>query len=383
MLLVAIAVAAHLRYWYGSRVRVAEPSAPALAVLEAADSEVALWVAFPHQTLPALERRILGGDGRATVALFRLAGARPPEMPAFGPLTLPPSREVAVAWRSGDEATPDALWAAADVYPLVAAFARLAGSLAGNPWLTGGAASRDERAVTVGWSEGWWTIAPEGLGIAEPSGGDGATPRTPALALLRWAGDGEVVPPGAYALVEDDAGFVLASGAVPTPAAGAFAGTGLALLRWDGEARRALALLAAEGELDLPRAVGIHRPGGGRFPLPGEQLLALTGRRPRRERHAGRVVESLDRSGLAAGRELAPRLDAVGPLDRLLWLDVPLASREVGRIAAILGEVPLVPRRKVEPWQDAALVLAALDAAGWRSLTLAVEGPAARLALTR
>ncbi|MCP3957141.1 MAG: hypothetical protein GY719_04755, partial [bacterium] len=69
------------------------------------------------------------------------------------------------------------------------------------------------------------------------------------------------------------------------------------------------------------------------------------------------------------------------PVAWALWLDLETGLSEVSRIAEILGQLPIVPRRRLERWRDTAAILRPL--ARRYSLVTAVvtEGRAFRLRL--
>ena len=125
-------------------------ASPELAALLDADTsfEQALWLASPHQNLGALDERV--GDLELYLAeLSRLTGIARPRLPGFGPFALPPAREIAVAWNGSGES----LLGVARLEPGVGWIARLAGWLAGNPWLAGGrveASGTDVRGALAG-----------------------------------------------------------------------------------------------------------------------------------------------------------------------------------------------------------------------------------------
>ena len=96
-------------------------------------------------------------------------------------------------------------------------------------------------------------------------------------------------------------------------------------------------------------------------------MLEITGRRPRTATAGNWELAALASTSLEAARRVAPELDVLresrdGRLSWGLWLDLRGGLAEVERIAGLLGEIPIVPRRRVERWQDARRVLSPLAA---------------------
>src|ERR1700716_624761 len=108
-------LAGHVVYWYGPRARADAP------------------------------------DPRGAAVASRLAGsAAAAEPPSFGPFEVPPASEIVAC----SDLRGGRVKVIARIYPIIAAVARLAGTLAGNPWLGGGEAGR----VSVAWSGSQWTV---------------------------------------------------------------------------------------------------------------------------------------------------------------------------------------------------------------------------------
>ncbi len=192
------AAAAHLAYWYAPRERPGTPQSADLParLLAAGPLPIRLWIPYPHQNLAALDRA--ASDGGSTVAaLLAAAGVRRAAMPRFGPFRVPPARELCVA---SDERGRSVI-AVARVYPGLAAVARLAGRLAGNPWLAGGEVELDGRPARVGWAGRgvWWLSNERGFDPARldrPTG----LPTEPALAIVRLDSGDWILPVGWYRL---------------------------------------------------------------------------------------------------------------------------------------------------------------------------------------
>jgi hypothetical protein len=400
-LLLVAAAAGHVVYHYLPRERpgVPSPASPAGRLLTSDRYPIALWIPHPHQNLSVL-RSLVGIDGDGVEAVARLAGLPSPRVPGFGPLAVPPSSALAVA---SDE-TGERYAVAAEVYPAFAAFARLAGRLAENPWLSGGEVYRDGRRSEVAWRGDLWTVASPELPALEPSPEPAAEEGEPALAMIEVRQAVHPLPAGRYRLVRRGEALELLAGrpdAGHPPDGSAFAGLNLAELGVFllavagpveplGEPTRALVGFTAAGDdsTDLPRLAALGEPGGELWELPGESILELAGRRPHRAEAAGWSVAALDAASLEGAVRLAPRLESVrrdadgGRLVWGLWLDLDAGLREVARIVRILEAVPLVPRRQLERWRDVETVLGPLAERHTRlTITVTEEPRAFRLRL--
>ncbi len=393
MLLVLLALAGHLWYQYLPRVRPGVPASASrvAALLDDADFPAALWVPYPHQNLSHLGE-IFGADPASTRAIARLAGLPSPGLPTFGPLALPPSSEIAIA--SDDVGERFVL--VAQVYPTVAAFAKLAGRLAGNPWLYGGEIVVEGRPAEVSWQGNRWMVASSELApnaAFEPAEPAATRPAAPGLAWIRIRQAVDPLPAGLYRLWESggDLGITTASEARRGARAGSSAGLagrlealGLFLLVYSGgqpalaEPAQALAFFDQDDEkvMEMPRAAALHEPGTERWDLPGEGLLEFA-QRPLTASADGWSIAAFDSISLSGARRIVPELNAVAG-DRLkwgLWLDLQGGLAEVERIAVVLAEIPFVPRRQVERWNDARQALSPL-AARYSDLTATVtEAP--------
>ena len=371
-LLGVVAVVGHVMFWYQARERPGVPSAGLAAALLADDTfDAAVWMPYPHQNLGRL-RAVAGFEGDALAAMARLGGLPSPELPGFGSMAVPPARELAVA--SSEDGSHFVL--AAKVYPAFAAFARLSGRLANNPWLAGGEVVRQEQRLRVAWRDGWWTVTtgewslPESPQQSEPDG-EGS-----ALAFLQLHRPPEGFPAGRYALRRDGSMLELTSTArfdgAPPWNDGRMVELGAFLLALEAlpeppsstpRPPRFLAFFSLD-DVDLPelpRATSIRAPGALRWELPGESILGLTGREPRAAEVDGWGAESLDSAGLEQARQLVPVLQPLAsePLSLGVWLDLEAGLAEVSRLVGILEEVPLVPRRRVQRWRDVETVLEA------------------------
>jgi hypothetical protein len=379
-------------------------------LLAAGELPVALWVAYPHQNLGALEEAFGRGEERQRFleALARLADLPEPALPRFGPFAAPPSRELVAL---SDEAGERVL-VAARVYPALAAVARLAGRVAGNPWLAGGEVDAFGGPAEVAWDGTLWTVgnvplaellpaaAPGGAGDGESSG-EGAGE---AVAVLRLERPVSFLPAGRLRLAERDGGLEVSSaGGLPVeldldgPAA-----AGVALLAvsgpdgplqrqaggGDGRAPRAaergraavprgaFALFpgAAGGDGlagmlgSLPGAAVWYRPGGERFRLPVERLLRGAGL-AERGNGGGWAMVATSRAAAAAAEPLSPLVERWSADASLaLVADPGAALAAVEGVTDVLDLVPLVSGDEVRRWRDWRTVLAPLGA--YRRLTL-------------
>ena len=261
-LALAALLAAHVVYWYVPRERAValrlRPAASATAseplqVLASGAYDVCLWVPYPHQNLGALSGAI--GDLQDVIgAAARLASgeageASPPrpreaeEPPPFGPFEVPPANEmVACSDLAGGRRK-----VAARVYPALAAVAKLAGRVAGNPWLAGGVAG----TTRIAWDGRLWTVTagaeaprspampPEAAAAAAANAAAGAAagaavgaaagaaaPELPeSLAVVHWTGVRPEIPAGYYALTRrgSDLSLSLIAGVAAGASAGAAA----------------------------------------------------------------------------------------------------------------------------------------------------------------
>ena len=394
LLCVLLALAGHLWFHYLPRPRPDVPGrSPVAALLEVAEFPAAVWVPYPHQNLARL-RRAAGAEPESLLAVARLAGLPSPALPAFGPLALPPSSEIAVA---SDEAG-ERFVVVAQVYPAVAAFAKLAGRLAGNPWLRGGDIVVESRPARVSWQGNRWTVASSGLSpdlTPRPAAPEPAAPEpaAPGLAWIRIRHALDPLPAGLYRLWEPGADLAVSSGAASPATASAATGVesdlagrlddfGMFLLVYSGalpafgEPAQALAFFDQEQQkaMEMPRVAALFEPGGERWQLPGESLIEFTGRRPVAASASRWSIAAFDSSILDGARRVAPEIDAVAErrLRWGLWLDFSGGLAEVERIARLLDNVPIAPRRQVERWQDARRALAPL-AERYSALTATVS----------
>jgi hypothetical protein len=202
LLALATAGAAHVLYWYAPRERPAAPAPGDLParLLAAGPLPIRLWVPYPHQNLAVLDRA--AADPRSTIAaLVTVAGVRRARLPRFGPFRVPPSREICIA----SDTRGRRVVAVARVYPGLAALARLAGRMAGNPWLAGGEVELDGRPARTGWAGRglWWVSNEPGFDPARLAPAHGL-PSQPALAIVRLDAAVSLLPSGWFRLERRD-----------------------------------------------------------------------------------------------------------------------------------------------------------------------------------
>lgn len=419
LLALLLAAAAHAWFWYAPRLRPAVPDPDDLPgrLLASGRLPVALWIPHPHQNLGVLSRAVGSVEERRELlaAAARLAGLPRPTLPRFGPFQVPPARElVALSDESGER-----VLVAARIHPLVAGLARAAGAVAGNPWLAGGEVDAFGGAATVAWDGTLWTVgnvAPEEV-LTPRSPPAAAPPRS--LAALRLARPVSFLPAGtvrlhstarglearttgADTLPRDPADRVTAGAAllaVSGPGGPLERGGGGALAEaGSGTGRGAFALLlpedggAAEGEglegllAELPGAAVWYLPGGERFRLPAERLLAGSARGAGNSE--GWALVATSRGSLRRAERLTPVVERLAPAVSLaVYADPAPALATVDRVADLLEVVPLAPREELERWRDWRTVLSPLAEFHRLSLTsVRSDGAApaaARLVLLR
>lgn len=390
-LVLLLLTAGHIYYWYLPRERPGRPAPDSMAsrLLARDDYAVALWMPYPHQNLGQLYRTA-GVENDALAALARLAKLPTPEVPHFGSMRVPPASELVIV--ADEEEERFAL--CAKVFPLFAAFARLSGRLADNPWLAGGEIYVEGRRLEVSWQGNWWSVgSPEFPALENP-------PEVPveadpeALAVIHVRRAKHPLPSGRFYLQRRQGGLEIVSRQVPgnDPP---YADLGLPdhevfLLALAGrrmeedEAAQAMAFFSME-DVDLPelpRVVVLHGPDGEHWDLPGESILELAGRGAESAVVEPWTVTALDDASLESGRQLAPSLGALlaadeGNPDSLqwgLWLDLGDGLAEVSRIVDVLEQVPIVPRSQVERWSDFETALEPL-ARHYSHLTVEVAPP--------
>ncbi len=391
VLLLAGAVA-HVVYWYLPRARTGSPPAGSTLdrIWQSEELSLALWLPYPHQNLGFL-RRAAVVEQESLRAAANLAGLPAPDLPRFGPLVVPPSSSMVIA--SDESGASYVIFA--EVYPAFAAFAKLAGRLADNPWLKGGEVYVEGRRAEVRWEGNRWAVASPAFPDIDADGtGPVPDPVAPALAVVQLRQAVHPLPSGRYRLIQDD-GIIELVSAVPAgepdfdvlalPERGvflfAYTGRDPAL----GDPAEALLGLNAPGDgalAELPRVATLWEPSGERGSLPGESLLELAGRDPYEATSAGWSAAALDRDSLERASLLAPRLqpfiDSTGrALSAAVWLDFEGGLLELTDLVDRLSEVPIVPRRRLERWRDVRAALAPLAQRHTRLTLVVTEDPRA------
>lgn len=316
----AVALLAHVAYWYLPRSRAGVPRLErSRELLTEPGWSLVLWLPYPHQNLGALEQRV--GDVRAWLALLaESAGYPAPRLPRFGFWSVPPAREWVVAFGPAGE-----LEAQAAVYPTVAALARLAGAVARNPWLGGGevAISRERRA-RVDWQGRVWRLTTE----RSPSPSARAVPELlEALAWVRWEEATASLPAGLWRVRGTPNGGATAElGSVPAPLKSGPRGDAVQVpAAWIAETElgpvggpTALWIWTEEGVLEgLPRAAVVEADGPRRLPrLPGSSLARWARLEPHRSWVGGARLSAFDASALESAGRLQPWLEASFPQPR-------------------------------------------------------------------
>jgi hypothetical protein len=416
VLLLALVVAGTVyilrSYWPRERPAVPDPDGLPARLMASGAYEACFWVPYPHQNVGALSEVV--DDGRDWLeAAARVAEVPPPVLPSFGPFAVPPSREVVVC----SDLDGDRFFVAAQVYPLLGSVAKLAGTVADNPWLAGGDIRETkgtgdavvERVLHVAWNGGVWTVSGGGEAPADPSKVRRPLLHPRSLGIIRLEREISGFADGDYLLRRRDGDLELARDSsepapeVPDPTVGEspppvlLAVTGAS---WpDAEPRplppAAFALFEiGEGEAaklgpfgSLPGAAVFHPPGSKRWSLPAEGLTGLlAGALPRGE-EAGWQITAMDGESLNRAKRLAPKLSGLAPPDvtaalnrdgRLmlgLWLKPRESLLLVRRIRTFLEKVPLVDRRQVRRWKDWETLL--MPIAPCEQLTLAAtQSPA-------
>lgn len=389
-----IGLVGHWWYWYQPKERAGSPNPEDLPARLLADPQArfALWLPFPHQNLGAAADACGNLDALAA-ALVRRAGGRGDDgavaLPRFGPFIAPPARELAATWGADGEVV-----IAARVYPALALVAKLAGRVAGNPWLAGGAVELEGRAATVEWQGSLWLARTAGARLPPP--GAGTAEPAPSLGAFRLGSAAAPLPAGEYRLTRTADGGLEAvlEGAPPPPlgAPGALARAGVALLLIRGGAlpewRKpypspgALLLSAHLSGSGLPVAAVFHPLGEPAWKLPARGLAELLGGEPPSDEAAGLRLVASDAEGLAAGRELAAEVAPwLGPrrgqLVVALWLDPRAARSALSGASRVFEELPFLGhRRETEALADWRTLLSPLE--DFSELSLVVQGDPSR-----
>ncbi len=416
VLVLLLLAAAYLAYQYWPRERAGVPVGLPARLLASGGYGACLWLPYPHQNLGKLANSI--GDGPAYLA----AAARVAELPApvmrpFGPFTVPPSSEIVAC----SDLDGERFLLVARVYPGLAAVAKLAGRIAGNPWLRGGEIKEErgkrdeveERVLHIAWRDGYWTVR---AGDEPKLPAAAAVPAYPPnLGIFHLGEDVSELPAGSYVLERKgaDLDVTLAStaGTAPPPEPPAFvlAPDAPSLLAvagpaWPADAERplpaaAMALFDVKGGLhlgplgDLPGLAVFNPPGEKRWGLPARGLAGLLAQNLPRGNASGWSIVALDDASLEHAEALAPQIStlvspvaadqdeaagaapALGQIVLGLWVRPRPALARVSQVRKGLEKFPLADPRQVERWRDWETLLSPL-AACERASVVATRAPA-------
>ncbi len=383
----------HIFYWYWPRERAGapEPGSYGARLLASGAYGACLWLPYPHQNLGTLTASL--SDGSAFLAAIgREAGTASPSLPAFGPFTVPPSREIVAC----SDLNGERFLLVARVYPGLAAVARLAGTMAANPWLKGGSVREArghgdevrERVLQISWQDGWWMVRSGPVPQLSEAGPAAPVPET-SLGILRLQREVWELPAGEYRLARRDGDLEIALAGGDEPAGleapvGGAAGEPVLLAvagpAWPAEETRplpaaALALFDVQGGLkigpiELPGGAVFNPPGGSRWALPARGLAGLLTDNLPRGNAAGWDIVAFDAESLGRAVALAPRISALVPPGskgmagaagaagsdtRLVigaWLRPGPALFRLHQMRRGLEKVPLIDRAQVERWRD-------------------------------
>ncbi len=384
--LVAAALAAHVAYWYVPRERTAtvDASSPAGALFAGGDQAVRAWLAYPHQNVGAAAKA-MDDPAAAIAAAARLAGLGDLSLPAFGPFSLPPSDALAIAVEPGGER----LAVTVEVFPVVAALARIAGSIADNPVLRGGSTIVSGRRMSVTWSGRAWTLAANGEQEPRASRTISAEKGLAFVTLDERQG---AVEPGTYRLRREVDDLVLSSsGGEARSRAGELAEQSardhdLAVLALRARTPDAMSLLVMprirERGLRLPDSAVAWTDREARFRLPGERILRILGTDPLEGQVGAWSIAAMEEKSLGIATRLAPALGEAAAAQQaslVLWVRPLDYLPVVSAIAAVLGALPIAPRDEVEHWRDLETVLESLGPVERVAVTVAPAGSEARL----
>jgi hypothetical protein len=407
VVIVLLLAAGYLLYEYWPRERPSVPSALSMRLLGSDQYGACLWLPYPHQNLGEIENSI--GDGAAYLAaVARVAALPAPVMRPFGPFRVPPSSEILAC----SDLDGERFLLVARVYPGLAAVAKLAGRIAGNPWLRGGDVKEErgkpdeveEKVLHVSWRDGYWIVRSGDEPKLPPAAA--AAPYPPSLGIFHLGEDVSELPAGSYVLERkgEDLDVTLAGNAPPpeTPpfvlAADAPSLLAVAGPAWPADAERplppaAMALFEVKGGLhlgplgDLPGLAVFNPPGEKRWGLPARGLAGLLAQNLPRGNASGWSIVALDDASLEHAEALAPEISTVvspdsdadappglGQIVLGLWVQPRPALARVAQFRKGLQKFPLADPRQVERWRDWETLLSPL-AACERASIVATRAP--------
>ncbi len=407
--LLLLLLAGHFFYGYSARERSAtpEPGSWPARLLTSGAYGACLWLPYPHQNLAKLEGAI--GDGPAYLAAVAdIADVPAPVLPAFGPFTVPPSREIVACSDLGG----DRFLLVARVYPGLAWVARMAGKIADNPWLSGGEIREtrghpdavEERVLRIAWIDGYWTVR-AGAEAQIPASPPPSPPLPESLGILHLAKDVSDFPAGSYVLRRKEKDFEIAlagGGEIPAPPAAVQGVNPPVMLAvagpiWPADAEKplppaAMALFGEKSALhlgplgDLPGLAVLNPPGEKRWGLPAHGLGGLLADSLPRGNAAGWTLVALDDASLERATAIAPQISELVPPDGEggdgpqmilgLWLRPRPALALIHELRRNLEKIPLVDGRQVQRWHDWETLLGPLGSCERASLA-ATQSPAA------
>lgn len=364
-----VAAVGHAVYWYLPRERatIADPADGPARLLASRRWPLRAWLAFPRHNLGALASSVPDAEGWLA-AIARLAGLREPgRLPRFGPFAVPPARELAIA--SDLQGKDVAI--VARVEPVLAWAARLAGKLAGNPWLGGGVVDSGGRRLTVSWRGTLWRVSSDPTALDELPAAVGAPP---ALARFELERSAEELPAGSYALRRAAGGELELVGGTPGPP-GRPTGTDdlpalCIALRPTGPRGAWILLPSGKAAADLPEAAVVVPVSGPGFRLPGESLFHALGIQTLEGAAGDWRFRALDPAGLERAAAVGRLLPGLDRLALGIWVEPRAALDRLAPLDTALRALPLLPEREMRRWRDVQLVLRGLR--GVREVELAI-----------
>ncbi len=369
--LLALALAGHWAFHYRPRVRPlpAGGSDEIGRLWAAPDVEVALWVAYPHQNLGALERHV-GDLDRLLADIATVLDSSSLRVPRFGPFRFPPARELVAL-----EAQSQPRWrGAARIYPTIALAARAAGRLTGNAWLGGGVVRDGDQRLQIDWQGNLWSLGEPTSATSEPEGEEWGS--RDAIARLRLTHALGRWPSGEYELKADDTGLWLGErGFTPEQLDVSAAwpraeNLSLALREGEDSGVRALLFFDRDGGFDVPSVASVAR-GIERRRLPGEKLLLRLGVEVVEQEHDGWVVAAYSDDDLLAA---LPVLEDLAMSSRP-GTSIRLMAGPVGRLSGGIGhtleQIPILGEREAAYWLAVERLLQPLGEEGLIEISLA------------